>query len=360
MAEAGHYHELTEGSPDPARQQPIKEPGGQAPSQADDPEQSEHGAKRDVFECQRNPAPAASRRGLAGRRGSSHRALASFGVSTSATQVPPAYHLGVTRVHPGIGNGSWPMSGAKPTSTRPHPLLSDYYATVEDRAGFVREIFDRTASRYDRINRLLSLGSGALYRRRALRRAGLFAGARVLDVAVGTGLVAREAVRIAGNRNLVTGIDLSANMLAEARRLLKIPLIRGGAEALPIADRSVDFLSMGYALRHLSDLETAFGEFRRVLRPGGTVLLLEIARPVRALPYAVARLYFGRLVPLFSRLATSNVEMETLMRYYWDTIESCVPPEIIGRVLTQSGFVNVKCETALGIFHSYVGQREQN
>jgi len=250
------------------------------------------------------------------------------------------------------------MSDAKQVATRPHPPLPAYYAAAEERARFVRELFDRTAAHYDRINWLLSLGSGASYRRRALRGAGLRSGARVLDVAVGTGLLAREAVRITGNPALVTGIDISANMLAEARRLLGIPLIQGGAEALPIADRSVDFLSMGYALRHVSDLEAAFGEFRRVLRPGGTVLLLEITRPIRRVPHALGRLYLGRLVPLLSRIATSNVATETLMRYYWETIESCIPPEIIGRVLTQSGFEGVRCETELAVFRAYVGQRK--
>lgn len=249
------------------------------------------------------------------------------------------------------------MGGTKQAATRPHPLLSDHYATAEERASFVRGAFDRTAAYYDRINWLLSLGTGASYRRRALRRAGLRSGASVLDVAVGTGLVAREAVRITGNRALVTGLDISANMLAQARRSLGISLIQGGAEALPIADASVDFLSMGYALRHVSDLEVAFGEFRRVLRPGGTVLLLEITRPIRRVPYALGSLYFGRFIPLLSHIATLSVATETLMRYHWDTIENCVPPEIILRVLTQSGFEGVRCETELGVFRAYVGQR---
>lgn len=248
------------------------------------------------------------------------------------------------------------MSDAKRAATRPHPPLCAYYATPEERARFVRDAFDRTATHYDRINWLVSLGSGASYRRRALRGAGLRSGARVLDVAVGTGLLAREAVRITGDPALVTGIDISANMLAEARRSLRIPLIRGGAEALPIADGSVDFLSMGYALRHVTDLEAAFSEFRRVLRPGGTVLLLEIARPIRRVPFALGRFYLGRLVPLLSRITTSNAATDTLMRYNWATIESCIPPEIIERVLTRSGFEGVRCEAELGVFRAYVGQ----
>ena len=80
---------------------------------------------------------------------------------------------------------------------RPHPVLRPWYGDAEDRAPFVRALFDATAADYDRANQVLSLGSGAWYRRQALRRAGLRPGMDVLDVAIGTGLLAREAARLA-------------------------------------------------------------------------------------------------------------------------------------------------------------------
>lgn len=256
-----------------------------------------------------------------------------------------------------IAKESWTMDVVTPCAIPPHPPLSNYYASTDERAGFVRAVFDRTAPHYDRINRLLSLGSGAWYRRQALRRAGLRPGTRVLDVAVGTGLLGREAVRIAGEAGWVAGIDVTANMLAQARRTLTMPLVQGGAEALPFADASFDFLSMGYALRHMSDLGTPLCEFHRVLHPGGTVLLLEIGRPAGRVPHALAALYLGRLVPLISRLSTAEPEARTLMRYYWDTIEQCVPAEVILRAMENAGFAHVRCETALGVFRAYSGQR---
>jgi demethylmenaquinone methyltransferase/2-methoxy-6-polyprenyl-1,4-benzoquinol methylase len=90
-----------------------------------------------------------------------------------------------------------------------------------------------------------------------------------VDVAVGTGLVAAEAARVLGDPAAVTGLDLSEGMLAEARRRLGggVRLVQARAERLPVADRSVDFVSMGYALRHVADLGVAFAEYRRVLRP---------------------------------------------------------------------------------------------
>lgn len=249
------------------------------------------------------------------------------------------------------------MPGEPVPAAAPHPLLAGYYAASPERGPFVRNLFNGTAPHYDRINRVFSLGSGAWYRRGALRRAGLKPGDRMLDVAVGTGLVAREAVGITGRPADVIGLDVSEGMLAEARRLLPIPLIQGRAEALPVGGASLDFLSMGYALRHVADLAVAFAEFHRVLRPGGALLLLEIGRPDGRLAQAALRAYLGRVVPAICRLTTPRGRSGTLMDYYWDTIEACVPAATILRHLTGAGFTDVACETQLGIFRAYTARR---
>ncbi|MDB5368470.1 MAG: Ubiquinone/menaquinone biosynthesis C-methyltransferase UbiE [Roseomonas sp.] len=248
-----------------------------------------------------------------------------------------------------------PTEGGAVPPQAPHPNLTGYYAAAGERAGFVRRLFDDTAAQYDRINSVFSLGSGAWYRRHALRRAGLRPGARVLDVACGTGLVAREAARLTGDPAAVLGLDPSAGMLAEARRGLPVPLVQGRAEHLPLPAASVDFVTMGYALRHVAELGTAFAEFHRVLRPGGTVLLLEIGRPEGRLGLALARAYLGHVVPALCRLRAPRSGM--LMRYYWDTIEACVPAETILRHLRGAGFSGVTCETSLGIFRAYTARR---
>src|SRR3954471_16100223 len=118
----------------------------------------------------------------------------------------------------------------------PHAPLLDYYATPQERSGFVRDTFNRTARSYDRINAIFALGSGPWYRRRALSRAGLKPGARYLDVAIGTGLVAREAAAILGDTGDMLGLDLSEGMLAVARQALAIRLVQARAEELPFAD----------------------------------------------------------------------------------------------------------------------------
>lgn len=237
----------------------------------------------------------------------------------------------------------------------PHDPLLGYYHAPHARAGFVRDLFDRTAHSYDRINSVLSFGSGGWYRRRALLRAGLRPGDRMLDVAVGTGLVAREGLAILARPADVIGLDLSLGMLREARQALPIPLLQSQAEELPLADASVDFISMGYALRHVTDLGVLFSEFRRVLRPGGRVLVMEIARPESRLGYALVKAYVGRVVPALSRLL--GRDSRTLMRYYWDTIDACVPPAEILRQLGAAGLRDVACDTQLGAFRAYTASR---
>src|SRR5690606_28315537 len=99
----------------------------------------------------------------------------------------------------------------------PHAPLTDYYPSESARPGFVREMFESTAEDYDRMETILALGTGKWYRGQALKRAGLTAGMRVLDVGVGTGLVANEAAKIVGDPTLVCGIDPSPKMVANAR-----------------------------------------------------------------------------------------------------------------------------------------------
>lgn len=241
------------------------------------------------------------------------------------------------------------------TKVPPHPTLSAYYADPASRSSFVCDLFDRTAADYDTINRLASLGSGAWFRRQSLIRAGLRPGMQVADVAIGTGLVAREAVRVTGSPEHVIGLDISLAMLAQARRALGIPLVRCRAEALCLADRSVDFLTLGYALRHVPDLIETFAEFRRVLRPGGIVLILEISKPSRPFGQWLARFCLGGLLPLLARWSTDNPEAGRLMRYYWQTIDQCVPPDAILRALSVAGFTAVHCESTFDFLRNYRG-----
>jgi demethylmenaquinone methyltransferase / 2-methoxy-6-polyprenyl-1,4-benzoquinol methylase len=226
----------------------------------------------------------------------------------------------------------------------PHQPLTDYYPDESARAGFVRGMFDSTAGTYDRIERILAFGSGVWYRGQALRRAGLREGHRIVDIGIGTGLVAREAVKIVGAPNLLVGVDPSPGMLERARAAVpaEVQLIEGTAEAIPFPDASFDFLSMGYALRHIGDLAVAFREFHRVLKPGGRLCLLEITKPETAVGRMLLKAYMRGIVPTLARLVGAGGDTVRLWRYYWDTIEACAPPEQVVATLRAAGFVDAR------------------
>ena len=239
------------------------------------------------------------------------------------------------------------------SAAAPHAPLPSYYGEASGRDLFVRHLFDAAASSYDQINSAFSFGSGAWYRRDALKRSGLVPGQRFLDVAIGTGLVAREALTILGRPDDMMGLDLSSGMLREARKVLPINLIQARAEAIPLAEGSVDFVSMGYALRHVPDLASTFREYLRVLRPNGRLLLLEISRPESSTALKFLRFYMGRLVPAMSRWMGGGEAAKTMMSYYWDTIEACVPPATIEAALGEAGFEDIGCDVQMGIFRAY-------
>jgi demethylmenaquinone methyltransferase/2-methoxy-6-polyprenyl-1,4-benzoquinol methylase len=237
--------------------------------------------------------------------------------------------------------------------TPPHPVLEKYYPTDADRQSFVGALFDGAAGSYNRVGQMLDLGSGTWYRRWALRRTGLRAGMRLLDVATGTGLVAQGAARIVGKSGRVVGVDPSRGMLHEARKALSNPLVQGRAEALPFRNDLFDMLSMGFALRHVADLNVAFQEYRRVLKPGGCLVLLEVSRPSSPVSRGLIRLYLQHILPWMARIRTRSEPAALLMRYYWDTIDQCVPPETILDVLRRDGFAGVGRRTFFGFLDEY-------
>jgi demethylmenaquinone methyltransferase/2-methoxy-6-polyprenyl-1,4-benzoquinol methylase len=239
----------------------------------------------------------------------------------------------------------------------PHPPLTRYYHESPERSRYVLDLFDKTARHYNTIERIF-LNGGLWYRRFSLRRAGLSPGMKVLDVAIGTAAVARGAVRLVGPEGRVFGVDPSRGMLGEARRIFHGPLTRGVAQSLPFADDSFDFVTMGIALRHVSDLVAAFSEYRRVLEPGGTVWILEGHVPSSRLGHALTRFLWKDLIPRLTLLFTRSRDAKVLMDYYWDTVEQCVPPEQILQAMKDAGFDEPRYKVVVpGSFCEYTARK---
>jgi len=242
----------------------------------------------------------------------------------------------------------------------PHPTLAAHYATPEAKPEFVNRLFDKGAKHYDSVVDWGFLHSGASYRRRTLREQGLRPGDRLLDVACGTGLVAVEAAKILGTAENITCLDPSAGMLDVARTKLAAHFVLGRAEQIPLADNSFDFLTMGYALRHVTSLEDTFREYLRVLRPGGKLLILEVTKPASRVGNFLFRLYFGRLYPFLTRLFTRSDDARDMMHYYWETMDACVPPASVLNALGAAGLAEVKRTTVLGLFSEYTAVKPRS
>lgn len=241
----------------------------------------------------------------------------------------------------------------------PHPILKDYYDDESGRKKRVKQLFDSVASHYDWINKVLSFGTGERYRLEALERAKLKQGQAVLDIGCGTGVLARHEMDVVGSEGFVLGIDPSQGMIQQAvsRGVERVTMGRG--EHLPLQDQQFDFVSMGYALRHVEDLADAFTEYFRVLKPGGTLLLLEIAPPASRIGYQFIKFYMKYVIPMVTRLGTKNKNAQLLMSYYWDTIEQCVPPNLILEALKATGFEQVERQVQFSIFGEYTAKRPE-
>ena len=242
----------------------------------------------------------------------------------------------------------------------PHQALTDYYATAQQRQTYIDHLFNASARHYDWINAVMSFGSGRRYRRLALARSQLEPGMRVLDVGCGTGVIAALAAEIVGSTGEVFALDPSSNMLDKTAARSKavagtIHLVQGLGESLPFPGAYFDRLYMAYALRHVADLHQTFAEYRRVLKPGGRLLLLEISRPESRLFYYPLKAYLKYLIPTLARLLRRSPEAQTLMAYYWDTIEYCVEPARILAALREAGLQQVARRVELGMLSEYTG-----
>ena len=237
----------------------------------------------------------------------------------------------------------------------PHPIIKTRFETEAQKPAFVNQLFDRGARYYDGVVSWGFFGTGGGYRRWALSRHGLKPGQRLLDVGCGTGLLALEAMKILGSAENITCLDPSAGMLSVAKRKLNARFIQCGAEEIPLPDDSMDFLTMGYALRHVTSLDQTFHEYHRVLAPGGKVLLLEITKPSNRVGSAMLKLYFKGIYSWVARMFTGSEAAQDLVRYYWETIDACISVEVILETLRKAGFKEVKRESRFGLMSEYSG-----
>ena len=211
-------------------------------------------------------------------------------------------------------------SDSKPSSTT---HFGYQQVPVGEKQKRVAEVFSSVARRYDVMNDLMSMGVHRLWKRFVIDLAGVRAGERVLDVAGGTGDLTREFAKQVGPRGQVVLSDINAAMLGEGRRRLidqgvvGLPVVQANAEMLPFADRSFDCVTIGFGLRNVTDKDAALRSMRRVLKPGGRLLVLEFSKPLNAGLSKLYDQYSFKLLPLMGRLVARD---EASYRYLAESI----------------------------------------
>jgi demethylmenaquinone methyltransferase/2-methoxy-6-polyprenyl-1,4-benzoquinol methylase len=179
----------------------------------------------------------------------------------------------------------------------------------EEKARVVRHLFDTISPRYDLVNRVMTFGMDASWRRRAVGDLRLPGRSLIIDVACGTGDLCRE-LESAGYR--AVGIDFSHGMLTAART--SAPLVEADILRLPVSDERVDGVTCGFALRNVVSLAAFFAELARVVRPGGRIALLDVSEPDHAMIRMGNAVYFRRVVPLIGGLLSDGSAYRYLPR----------------------------------------------
>jgi demethylmenaquinone methyltransferase/2-methoxy-6-polyprenyl-1,4-benzoquinol methylase len=219
-----------------------------------------------------------------------------------------------------------------PTGTAALPEAADKRAAVE-------AMFDRIAPRYERVNRVISLGQDARWRRRTLAALAAPAGSTVLDVACGTGDLCR-ALGAAGH--VVVGIDLSAGMLAAAPATAR--RVRADVLELPVPDGRADAVTCGFALRNFTATEPFLAECARVLRRGGRLAILDAAEPASAVTRWGHRVWFRGVVPRIGALLSDG----PAYRYLPASTAYLPEPAALLASLAEAGFGDVARVTMTG------------
>lgn len=234
-------------------------------------------------------------------------------------------------------------------------------SAAKEHAGRVREMFSSIAGRYDLLNHLLSGNVDKRWRRivatRLREKLSTAVGARVLDVACGTGDLSQTLFEITGAG--VIGTDFCRPMLviAAGKTSGRIRLVEGDALDLPFRDGTFDAVTIGFGLRNLSNVESGLAELSRILKPGGWVAVLEFSRPTNAVLRPLFNLYFRRVLPLMGGLISGSPSAYT---YLPASVQKFPDQSELSLLMEQAGFDQVGYENLTGgIAALHMGRRPE-
>jgi len=233
---------------------------------------------------------------------------------------------------------------------------------LSDKGEKIQQMFGAIAPRYDFLNRLLSFGIDRRWRTKAVRLLKYRDGARILDVATGTGDVALEIARSTPASVRITGADFCREMVelgevkvAASPYADRIDFRVAPCEDLPFPDNTFDSITIAFGIRNVVDRKLGLAEMWRVLRPGGRLIILEFSTPRSHLFRQLYYFYFRRLLPVIGGLFSRY----NAYKYLPDSVLEFPSHEEFSRMIAEAGFKNIHIkELTFGIASIYAGEKE--
>jgi demethylmenaquinone methyltransferase / 2-methoxy-6-polyprenyl-1,4-benzoquinol methylase len=242
-----------------------------------------------------------------------------------------------------------------------HDTVVPYKDSDRSKKQQVADMFDDIAYRYDFINRFLSAGIDVKWRKKAIKKLHDLQPKKILDVATGTADVAIMASAILQPDKII-GIDISDGMLDIGRKKIKklglentIELLNGDSETINFDDNAFDAVTVAFGVRNFQDLRKGLQEIKRVLKPGGRLVVLEFSRPRSALTKAFYNVYMKVVAPGMGKLFSKN---RNAYQYLDESIKKFPEGKNFTTILDHLGFKNTYCKPlSLGICSIYCGEK---
>ena len=243
----------------------------------------------------------------------------------------------------------------------PHDTVVPFKNSTESKKKQVENMFDKIAFRYDFLNRFLSAGIDIGWRKKAIRQLVSLKPEKILDVATGTGDFAITSFEILKPEK-ITGIDISDGMLEIGRKKIEksglqnsIELLNGDSEAILFDDNSFDAVTVAFGVRNFENLEKGLSEIRRVLKPGGKLIVLECTKPSLPVIKQLYNFYMKFITPKIGKIIAKNNEA---YQYLNDSVLQFPEKESFVHILNQSDYRNAFYKTlTLGICTIYCAEK---
>ncbi|MEE8294337.1 MAG: bifunctional demethylmenaquinone methyltransferase/2-methoxy-6-polyprenyl-1,4-benzoquinol methylase UbiE [Sphingomonadales bacterium] len=253
------------------------------------------------------------------------------------------------------------MAGKKKIKPASTPKTQDHFGFTEvgedARQGFVNQVFDSVAGKYDLMNDAMSGGFHRLWKDHLINRLRPWGGMKLLDVAGGTGDVALRFLKALKNKGALKGkpatvCDINPQMLEVGRgRAIdkgfweNLEWVTGNAEALPFPDESFEATTIAFGIRNVTHLDKAISEAYRILKPGGRYLVLEFSSVPSPLMRQVYDWYSFHMIPKMGKAITGD---EASYQYLAESIRKFPPPEVFAGFMKEAGFTRIKTDPLAG------------